>query len=66
MPVVRVSFYEGRTDEQKRQLAEIFTDAMVNVAGSTRKGVHVIFEDIPRSNWYIGLGADNEQDKKTT
>jgi 4-oxalocrotonate tautomerase len=54
MPVVRVSFFEGRSVAQKRQIAEAITDALATIAGSNRKGVHVIFDEVSRDNWVIG------------
>lgn len=54
MPVVRVSFIEGRTEEQKDRLAAAIADAMSEIAGSRRDGVHVIYEDVAKGNWYIG------------
>ena len=54
MPVVRVSFYEGRSTEQKREIAEIITDALVRVAGSKREAVNVLFENHSREDWVIG------------
>jgi 4-oxalocrotonate tautomerase len=54
VPVVRVTFFEGRSDEQKRELAEVITEAMGRIAGSQRDGVNVIFEEVPKSDWFIG------------
>jgi 4-oxalocrotonate tautomerase len=54
MPVVRVSFYEGRSKEKKRQIAEQITDALVTIGGSKRDGVHVIFDNISEEDWVIG------------
>jgi len=34
MPVVRVAFYEGRSVEKKRQIAEAITQALVNIGGT--------------------------------
>jgi 4-oxalocrotonate tautomerase len=62
MPVVRVAFYEGRSVEKKRAIAEAITDALVRIGGSTRAGVHVIFENIARENWVIG-GAPELSDR---
>ena len=55
MPVVRVAFYEGRSVEKKRAIAEAITDALVRIGGSNRAGVHVIFENIAKENWVIGV-----------
>ncbi len=54
MPVVRVAFYEGRSVEKKRQIAEAITEALVTIGGSKRHGVHVIFENVAHENWVIG------------
>ena len=48
------SFYEGRSVEKKRAIAEAITDALVRIGGSKREGVHVIFENIAKENWVIG------------
>ena len=63
MPVVRVSFYQGRSPEQKREIAEAITDAMVRIGGSQREAVNVIFDNFAREDWVIGgapeyAGAD--------
>ena len=54
MPVVRVSFHEGRSREQKREIAEAITDALVRVGGSQREAVNVIFDNVAREDWVIG------------
>jgi 4-oxalocrotonate tautomerase len=54
VPIVRVTFYEGRSDEKKQELAEAITDAVNRVAGSRREAIHVIFEEVARKNWYSG------------
>lgn len=54
MPVVRVSFYEGRSREQKREIAEAITEALVRVAGSKREAVNVLFDCFTREDWVIG------------
>jgi 4-oxalocrotonate tautomerase len=64
MPVVRVAFYEGRSVEKKRQIAEAITEAMMRIGGSKREGIHVIFENIAKENWVIG-GAPEVQKAST-
>lgn len=54
MPVVRVSFYEGRSREQKREIAEAITETLVRVAGSKREAVNVLFDCFTREDWVIG------------
>lgn len=54
MPVVRVCFYEGRSPEKKRQIAEAITSALVNIAGSKREAVNVMFDNFTKEDWVIG------------
>jgi 4-oxalocrotonate tautomerase len=51
MPIVRIEMWTGRTVAQKKELARVITDAMVNIAHTTPEATIVIFEDIPRENW---------------
>ncbi len=62
MPIVRVEMWSGRTVAQKRELARVITDAMVNIAHTTPEATIVIFDDIPRENWAQSgaLAADAE------
>ncbi len=54
MPVVRVEWLEGRTAEQKAQLAEAMTKAFVEIAKVSKEQVWIVFEDVKRSNWSTG------------
>lgn len=54
MPMVRVSWYAGRTLEQKRQVAEAITRALMEHGGASRSGTQVVFEDVPKENWITG------------
>ncbi len=35
MPIVRITMFEGRTKEQKQELARVITEAVVNIAKTT-------------------------------
>ena len=52
MPVVIVEMWEGRTVEQKKQLAEGITASFAKI-GTPPEGVHIIMKDIPKHNWAI-------------
>ncbi|GAI01123.1 unnamed protein product [marine sediment metagenome] len=53
MPVVIVEMWEGRTIEQKKQLAEGITSSFVKI-GVPQEVVHIIIKDNPKHNWAIG------------
>ena len=54
MPIVTIEWYEGRSAEQKRELAEKLTELMVEVGKTEREHVWVRFVDSPRSEWAMG------------
>lgn len=51
MPIVRVEMWTGRTVAQKKELARVITDAMVNIAHTTPEATIIVFEDINQENW---------------
>lgn len=51
MPVVHIHMLEGRSVEQKKQLAEAITAAMVNIAQTTPEAVVIVMDDHPRTSW---------------
>ena len=53
MPNITVQWYAGRTDQQKREITQAITDAMVNIGKTTADQVHVVFQDIEKSNWGV-------------
>ena len=64
MPVVRVSWFEGKDHEQKQKVAAEITDSIVRNTGTDAKYIYVIFDDVAKSNWagegklYGGPAAD--------
>ena len=61
MPVIRVSMWKGRTHEQKAELAQALTEAMVRVGKTTAAGTTIIFEEVDKENWAQGgvLASDS-------
>jgi 4-oxalocrotonate tautomerase len=51
MPIVRVEMWSGRTQAQKKELARVITDAMVNIAHTTADATIIVFEDVEKENW---------------
>ena len=54
MPVVTIEWYEGRSPEQKRELAERLTELLVDVGKTPREDVWIRFVDSPKSEWAMG------------
>jgi 4-oxalocrotonate tautomerase len=51
MPVVRVSWFEGKEHAQKATVAAEITDSIVKNTGTPAEYIYVIFEDIAPSDW---------------
>jgi len=54
MPVVTIEWYEGRSPEQKREIAERLTELLVEVGKTQREHVWIRFVDSPKSEWAMG------------
>ena len=54
MPVITVEWLEGRTLQQKAQLAEAMTRACVEIAKVSTDQVWIVFRDVKRSDWAMG------------
>lgn len=59
MPLINVKLIEDVfTQEQKQQIIERLTDAMVSIEGEAMRGVTwVTVEDVPSGQWGIGGNA---------
>lgn len=51
MPVIHVEMWPGRTHAQKKELARVITQAMVDIAKTTPEATIVIFDDVAKENW---------------
>jgi 4-oxalocrotonate tautomerase len=54
MPIITIEWYEGRSPEQKKEVAEKLTDLMVDVGKTQREHVWIRFVDSPKSEWAMG------------
>jgi 4-oxalocrotonate tautomerase len=53
MPVVQVYMWSGRTEEQKRKIAQGITKVFGDAAGVPAEAMHVVFHDVDKSDWAI-------------
>jgi 4-oxalocrotonate tautomerase len=51
MPLIHVSLFEGRTQDQKRAFVEAVTAAVTKTLNSPPESVDIIFEDVKKSDW---------------
>lgn len=54
MPIVNVTFFPGRTVDQKRELVKRLTDVVVEVAGTEPHDVWVTFTEVPKNDFGVG------------
>ena len=54
MPVLNVLLWEGRSVEQKRELARRLTQDMVEIAKVPEASVVITFSDFAKSDWAEG------------
>lgn len=53
MPLITVSLYPGRSEEQKRLFAEKITNLAVDIIKTKPEHVIVVFDENPKNNWYL-------------
>jgi 4-oxalocrotonate tautomerase len=60
MPVVRVEMLCGRSRQQKKELAEVFTREMARIAQCSPGSIQVVFTEVPRESWAVGGKLNDE------
>ena len=51
MPNITIQWFAGRTTEQKREITRAITDAMVRIGKTTADQVHIVFQEVEKSDW---------------
>jgi 4-oxalocrotonate tautomerase len=64
MPDVHITWLEGRTPDQKRKVAARITQVLIEEAGAKSESTHVVFVDVPATNF--ASGGIPVADKKRT
>ena len=65
MPTVHIEIWSGKPEELKRNLARAVTDVMVEHVGCEPRAVMVIFDEVPKQNWFTGGQCHTEIFKGT-
>ncbi|RUM24147.1 hypothetical protein EFQ99_19580 [Rhizobium vallis] len=61
MPTIQVQMLLGRSREQKREMAEVFTREMARIAKCGESDVQIIFDEVPKENWAVGGVLNDER-----
>jgi len=51
MPHVIVKLWPGRSEEQKKALAQKIVESMKETLAAEEKSISVSFEEVPKENW---------------
>lgn len=51
MPVIRIDMLNGRTREQKIEIAEVLTRELARIAKCTEDDVQIVINEYDRGNW---------------
>ncbi|WP_299658099.1 4-oxalocrotonate tautomerase family protein [uncultured Tateyamaria sp.] len=63
MPLVKIELFEGRTQAQKKAIAEGIAEVFHDVLGSHPEHNWIIFQDRARSDWFTGGNSQTEIDE---
>mgnify|MGYP001158182985 FL=1 len=54
MPLVQISLFEGRTNQQKSNVAKAITEAITEHMDVPNSATTIIFQDVKKSDWASG------------
>ncbi|HEX0132497.1 TPA: 4-oxalocrotonate tautomerase [Streptococcus pyogenes] len=52
MPFVTIDLFEGRSQEQKNQLAREVNEVVSRIAKAPKENIHVFINDMPEGTYY--------------
>lgn len=52
MPFVKIDLFEGRSNEQKAQLAREVTEVVSRVTEASKEAIHVFINDMPEGTYF--------------
>ena len=63
MPYISVRVAGELTMEQKRTIADEFSETMLKVAGKPKPSCYIVFDEVSRDNWAKGSDILSDVDK---
>lgn len=52
MPFITIDLFEGRTPEQKDQLAAEVCEVVSRITKAPKEAIHIIIKDLPEGTYY--------------
>jgi|tagenome__1003787_1003787.scaffolds.fasta_scaffold17541663_1 phenylpyruvate tautomerase PptA (4-oxalocrotonate tautomerase family) len=52
MPLVEISLFPGRSEDQKLAIARAISDALVELGNATPESVDVVYREVERGDWF--------------
>jgi 4-oxalocrotonate tautomerase len=65
MPILRVSMFDGRSIDKKRQLVQKLTEVVTTVCEVEPEHVTIVFDEVSRENWASGGTLVGDRKAKT-
>ena len=62
MPVIRVEMLSGRSREQKKELAQVFTREMSRISKCSAEAVQIVFVDVENQDWAVAGVLNDERE----
>ena len=66
MPHIIIKMYPGRSEEQKRELADSIAESVVSIAKCEPKSVSIAIEEVPSEEWTEKVYKPDIMDKWQT
>ena len=66
MPLVQIGIWAGQSQEVKNRLAGRVTQALTEEIGCPKEAVTILFDEVPKQDWFIGGQACTELFKTPT
>lgn len=54
MPIIKVEILEGRSREQKRELAQVLTKETARIIKVNEASIFVVIDEVTKENWAVG------------
>ncbi len=64
MPYISVRVAGALSMDQKREIADAFSETMLKVAGKPKPSCYIVFDEVSRDNWAKGSDILSDVDKK--